>query len=134
MWAARTPDELTTWKRAAEKDARLSALVFGGGVWIGISILLAGGWVASAQGMASQKFLPDSFWSRLLILAIVGFPFAIWMFRREKRKHLERALAMTICPGCDTAGEYNEGSSCNCGGAFVLQSTVRWIEDEEPKS
>ena len=130
MWITRTSEEVAKWNTAATREARFQGLLFGGLACGGIAVLLAGGWVASAKWVAVQDGVSGGFWLRLPVFLLLGLPVAVWLFRREKRSHLERASRMTICPKCDTAGEENAGEQCQCGGEFVLQSTVRW-EDEE---
>lgn len=133
MWIARTAEEVAKWNTAAIREARSQGLLFAGLAYGGVAVLLAGGWVASAKWVAVDGGVSGGFWFRLPAFLLLGLPVAIWVFRRETRTHLERASRMTICPKCDTAGEENKGEHCQCGGEFVLQSTVRW-EDETTSS
>ena len=130
MWKQRSSVEMTKWDVAARREARFQAFLFVGLGLPVVSAVLAGGWVASARWIAAQDRVAGSFWSRFLFFILIGLPFAAWVYRREQRRQLERASLMTICPKCDKAEEGNAGARCACGGEFVLQSSVRW-EDEE---
>jgi hypothetical protein len=130
MWIQRNSEELKRWNAAARKDARFQGLLMGGLIWVGASIILAGGWVASANWVAVTQRLAGGFWSRLLFVGALGLPFAAWVYRREERRQFQMAAEMTICPRCDTSGEDNAGAACQCGGEYVLQSTMRWVDDE----
>ena len=130
MWVERNPEELLKWNAATRKEARFQGLLVGGLSWAGVSIIVAGGWVASAHWVAATQRLAGGFWYRLLVVGVLGSPFAVWLYRRVEKMDFERALRMTICPKCDTAGEGNAGAACECGGAYALQSTVRWVDDE----
>jgi len=130
MWISRTPEEVAKWNAAAAREARTHGFFVAGLSWLGITVVLAGGWIASRWGVAAQDSVAGgSFWSRFPIFAVLGLPFAYWFFRRESRSELERSLHMTICPKCDTAGEGDAEADCDCGGAFVLQSSVRWADE-----
>jgi hypothetical protein len=132
MWVPRTPEEITEWNVATAREARTQGLIFASCAWIGIAALLAGGWVVSRSGVVVQGAVSGGgFWSRFPLFALFGLPIAYWMFRRTRREELKRAEIMTVCPKCDTAAEANAGAACECGEKFVLQSTVRWV-DEEP--
>jgi hypothetical protein len=132
MWVQRTPDEMTKWHMAAAREARMSGLLVAGLSWLGITAILSGGWMASRWGVVAQDSVAaGSFCSRFPMFAVAGLPIAFWLFRRESRKELERSAQMTICPKCETAGESNAEAVCDCGGRFVLQSNVRWIDGPE---
>jgi hypothetical protein len=129
MWIQRTPEEQTQWRANAERDARSHGLMIGLLGWTGAVILLSFGWVVSfSTGMAVQRSYSGPFWMRLLVFAVVGSPIIFIARRVESRKALRKDLARTICPKCDTAAEGNGGVGCECGGAFVPASTVRWVE------
>lgn len=84
--------------------------------------------------VVAQDNLPSgSIWTRLPLCGLVVLPFAFWFFRHERNKEFERSSSMTICPKCETAGEGNADTDCACGGKFVLQSNVRWVEEEADK-
>ena len=134
MWIPRTQEEVGKWNDAATREARFQGFLFGGLAWAGVAAILAGGWSASAKWVAVQDGASGSFWFRLPIFLILGLTVAVWLFRREKRNHFERASQMTICPKCDTAAEGNAGASCECGGEFVLQRNVRWADEETQAS
>jgi hypothetical protein len=70
-----------------------------------------------------------SFWLHLLAFAALGFPFACWVFRRESRRELEKTMRRTICPKCDTSAEAHAGTACQCGGTFVPQSKMKWVDE-----
>lgn len=131
MWVERTPEDVVKWRRATEKEGRFSGILFAGGVYLGISILLAGGWFVGRHAVWVERDQSENFWTRLPIILLIGLPVAIWLFKREKARGIERCSQMTTCPKCDTAAEGNAGSPCDCGGSFVLQSTVKWIDEEE---
>jgi hypothetical protein len=97
-----------------------------------MTAILAGGWIAGGRAgvIAQDSVASGSFWSRFPIFALAGLPVAYWLFRRESGRELEHAKRTTICPKCETAGEGNAEATCECGGSFVLQSTVRWVDDE----
>ena len=84
--------------------------------------------------VAQDSVAAGSFWAEFPIFALVGLPVAFWFFRHERTKELERSSQMTICPKCDTAGEGNTNAACDCGGKYVLQSSVRWIDEEESEA
>ena len=132
MWTPRTEKEIEQWHASTKRDAKFQASIFSGGVWLGLSAILAAGWIAGGKAglVAQDSVAPASFWSRLPIFLLVGLPVAVWMFRREYKKELARAKYMTICPKCETADENNEGQVCSCGANFVAQSSVRWVEEE----
>jgi hypothetical protein len=135
MWIPRTPEEAKKWHATTVREARTAGLFIAGLVWLGLTVLLAGGWIAGGRaGVIAQVSVSEgSFWGRLPIFALAGLPVAFYLFRREQSKELEHSTNMTICPKCDTAGEGNAETPCNCGGTFVLQSTVRWLDDESSK-
>jgi uncharacterized membrane protein len=129
MWIQRTPEEEAKWRASAEKDARSHGLMIGLLGWAGAVILVSAGWFVSfSTGMAVQRSHSGSFWIRLLIYGVVASPIIFIARRVESRKALRKDLARTICPKCDTAAENNAGAACQCGGAFVPASTVRWVE------
>ena len=132
MWIPRTPEEITKWHAATQREARSAGWLVAGLSWLGLTAILAGGWIAGGRAgvIAQDSVAGGSFWSRFPIFAVAGLPVAYWLFRRESRRELESALQMTICPKCETAGEGNADTVCQCGGTFVLQSTVRWVYDE----
>jgi hypothetical protein len=135
MWIPRTPEEVEKWHAASQREARSHGWLIAGLSWLGIVVVLAGGWIAGGRAgvIAQDSVAGGSFWIRFPIFAIAGLPVAYWLYRRESRRELESALQMTICPKCETAGEDNAGAACPCGCTFVLQSTVRW-EDSEPSA
>ena len=97
-------------------------------VWVLVSVLTAAGWfVGFRSGFAFHISRGGSFLLRLLLFAVLGFPFAYWVFRREGRRELEKTMRRTLCPKCGTIGEANEGAACQCGGAYVPQSTMKWV-------
>src|ERR1041385_3949883 len=129
MWVQRTPEEVAKWHTATEREARSHGRLMGGAVWALVSVLGAGGWVVSfSAGFAAQRSTPGTFWWRLPIVAILALPFAWFVFRRESKKELAQITRRTICSKCDTAGESNAGTSCQCGGVFVSHSTMKWVE------
>jgi hypothetical protein len=132
MWVQRTEDEIKEWNIATAREARTQGLIFAVGTWLGITAILAGGWIAGGRfGVVAESAVAGGgFWSRFPVFAVCGLPVAYWMLRRTRKEELKRAELMTICPKCDTAGEENAGAPCECGGNFVLQSTVRWVDDE----
>jgi len=131
MWVQRTPEEIAKWHEATAREALSHGRFIAGMVWILVSVLLAGGWFVSIRaGFAAQQSTSGSFWLRLPIVAAVALPFAWFVFRYESKKELAELKRRTICPRCDTAGEGNTGGPCPCGGTAVLQSTMKWIEDE----
>lgn len=134
MWIPRTPEQVEKWHASSRREARFNGRLYAGGVCLIIPLILAGGWTAGAKGTAAQGAVSGgSFWSRFLIFVLLCLPVAYLIYRRECKKEMERALRMTICPKCETAGEDNAETPCSCGGTFVPQSTVRWA-DEEPKA
>ena len=129
MWIQRTPEEEAKWRASAEKDARSHGLMIGLLGWGIAVVLVSAGWFVSfSGGMAVQRSYGGSFWMRLLIFGVIASPIIFIARRVESRKALRKDLARTICPKCDTAAEGNAGASCQCGGAFVPASTVRWVE------
>jgi len=133
MWVQRTAGEREQWHRTTARDARSHGLIIGGMVWVVLSLMLAGGWVASAQfAVVAESGGSGSFWKRLPILAIVILPLCWWISRREGKRKLHSAIHRTICPKCETAAEGNAGLSCDCGGSFMPQSTVKWSDEPKP--
>ena len=134
MWVARTPEEVKKWHQSTKRDARLDGWILGGGCWLGLTALLAGGLIVGGRsGIVAQDSVGGgSFWMRFPPFALGMVPFGYWLYRREVAEKIARALQMTICPKCDTAGELNAGVACSCGGTFVLQSTVRWEDAPTP--
>ena len=129
VWVHRTPEEEAQWRARAEEGARSLGLMIGLLGWAGAVILASFGWVVSfSTGLAVQRSYGGTFWTRLLVFAMLGSPIIFIARRVESRKALRKDLARTICPKCDTAAEGNAGSACQCGGAFVPASTVRWVE------
>jgi hypothetical protein len=131
MWIPRTPEEIMKWHAATKREARSAGWLMAGLSWLGITALLAGGWIAGGRaGFITQDSVAGgSFWSRFPIFAVAGLPVAYWLFRRESRREFENAMQMTICPKCEATGEGNAGAVCQCDGTFVLQSRVRWEEE-----
>ena len=136
MWIPRTPEEVTKWHAATKREARLNGCLIAGASWLGTTAVLAGGWIAGSRaGVIEQNSdATGSFWSHFPIFAAWGLPLAYWLFRRESRRELERALQMSICPKCETASEGNAEAACECGGTIVLQSTLRWVDEESSAS
>ena len=132
MWIPRTPEEVTKWHIATQREARMHGWLIAGLVWLILTAILAGGWIAGGRAgvIAQDSVAGGSFWSRFPIFAIAGLPVAYFLYRRESRRELANSLQMTICPKCETAGEGNAEVTCGCGGIYVLQSTVRWTDDE----
>ncbi|PWU09483.1 MAG: hypothetical protein C5B50_27280 [Verrucomicrobia bacterium] len=129
MWVQRTPEEEAQWRANAERGARTHGLVIGLLAWGFGVILLSAGWLVDFKtGLALQRSYGGTFWLRLLIFGVIGSPVIFIVRRVEGRKALRKSLARTICPKCDTAAEGNAGAACQCGGAFVPASTVRWVE------
>ena len=129
MWVQRTPEEVTKWQKAAEREACSHGRLIAGIVWVLVSICAAGGWFfffSGGTGIAAQRDVSGSFWLRLPVFGLVVAPVAYWIYRHEKRKELVKITRQTICPGCDTAAEGNAGAGCKCGGSFVLSSTMKW--------
>jgi hypothetical protein len=133
MWIPRTSEETQKWQDSTAHEARVQSLIYAGGCWLAIAALLAGGCMAGANfGIIAQDSVSGgSFWSRLPSFALPGIPVAYWLFRRNVREELARAKYMTICPKCEKADDNNEGQACDCGGTFVAQSSVRWVDDEQ---
>jgi hypothetical protein len=132
MWVQRTPEEVAKWKAVTQKQARSDALQIGIGAWIGAALVLSAGWVASFRtGVAVQGSFGGTFLTRLPVFALLTAPIAFIAFRYENRKKLNGVEARTICPKCDTASEGNTGAACGCGGSFVPQSAMKWIEELE---
>src|SRR6266850_1199106 len=98
MWIQRTPEEVTKWHMSTTREARTHGLFVAGLSWLGITVVLAGGWIAGGRmGVVAQDSVSGgSFWSRFPIFAVVGLPIAFWLFRRESRSELDRSLQMTI--------------------------------------
>ena len=129
MWIRRTPEEEAQWRASAEKDARSHGLMIGLLGWGGAVILLSSGWLVNfSTGMAVQKNYGGTFWMRLLIFGVLGSPIMFIACRLESRRAFRKDLARTICPKCDTPAEGNAGRTCQCGGAFVPSSTMKWVE------
>jgi hypothetical protein len=131
MWIQRTPEETAKWQQTAESEARSHGRFVGILVWVAFSVLGAGGWyvfLSSGAAVAVQKDVAGSFWGRLPIFGLIAAPFSYFVFRYESRKSLRKDVARSICPKCDTAAEGNAGTTCQCGGAFVSASTVKWVE------
>jgi hypothetical protein len=89
--------------------------------------------VSFSGGFVVHRTMLGSFWLRLLIIGVIMAPFSWFVFRRECRNDLAKIHGRSICPKCDTAADGAADALCPCGGTFVPQSTVKWIEDE-PKS
>ncbi len=132
MWIARTQEEVTKWHAATKREARSAGWLIAGLSWLGITALLAGGWIVGGRAgfITENSVAAGSFWSRFPIFAIAGLPVAYWLFRRESARELESSMQMSICPKCEATGEGNAGTPCECGGSYVRQSTVRWVDDE----
>ena len=133
MWIERTTDEIDQWHAATRRAARRRTLFFAGLIWAVCTVLLASGWyfVSVRTGMVLHRERPGTFWSRLPITAAVMCVLALWFYFREMRRELKQATQCTICPACDTAGASNAGVTCQCGGVFVAQSAMKWVDDEE---
>src|SRR5262249_17116301 len=98
MWVPRTPEEVIKWQAAADKEARFQGVLFGVLIWAGVVFALSAGLVVSSRWITLQQSVSGTFWTRFPVFAIPGLPFAFWLFRREKKAHLDRAMQMTICP------------------------------------
>jgi hypothetical protein len=132
MWIPRTPEEVAKWHTATVREARSAGWLIAGLSWLGITALLAGGWIVGGRAgfITENSVAAGSFWSRFPVFAIAGLPVVYWLLRRESARELQRAVQMTICPKCEATGEGNADTPCQCGGSYVRQSTVRWIDDE----
>jgi hypothetical protein len=132
MWVSRTPEEIARWNAAVEKQARSDGFQIAAMAWLGSTVVLSAGWVASFRtGVAVEGGFGGTFWTRVPVFAVATLPIALIAYRYERKKRLRRANEQTICPNCDTASSCNVGSSCSCGGSFVPQSTMKWIEEIE---
>ncbi len=130
MWTQRTPEEVAKWHEATEREARSHGRLIAGIVWVGVSVLVAGGWFVSFRGgFATHSSTSGSFWLRLPIFAALALPFAWFVYRRESRSELAKLTRRSICTKCEASGESEPGTACQCGGTFVAASTVRWVED-----
>jgi hypothetical protein len=127
MWIERTAEEVTKWNTVAQREARRHGLLMGASVGFFVSVLASCGWFFSMQGVV-QHSVTGSVLVRLPIFAVLVLPFSVWIYRRESHKEMTKASRRTICPKCDTAGEGNAGATCQCGGVFVPQSTMKWVE------
>jgi hypothetical protein len=129
MWIQRTPEEEAQWQQSAEQDARSHGLMIGILAWGFAVLVLSAGWMVSfSTGVIVQRSFGGTFWMRLLVFGLLGSPVIFIARRAESRKALRKARLRTICPKCDTAAEGNAGATCQCGGAFVLASTMKWVE------
>ena len=133
MWIQRTPEETAKWHAATIREAKTHGLLVAIVSWLVITALLAAGaGMASAWGASMQSAVTGgSFWSRFPIFAVMGLPVAYWLFRRETQRELDQRTQMTICPKCETASNFNADALCECGSQFVLQSSVRWVDEPE---
>jgi hypothetical protein len=132
MWVQRTQDEVARRKESTRKQARSDGLQIGIGAWVSAAVVLSAGWVASFRaGVAVEGSFGGTFLTRLPVFAILTSPIALVAFRYESRKRMKGAEARTICPECDTASESNAGAACGCGGSYLPQSTMKWIEHAE---
>jgi hypothetical protein len=130
MWVDRTPEETKKWHEATAHEARSHGRLIAGCAWFLVTLVFAGGWFFSYRtGVATQQVPSASFWVRLPVIALISFPFAWFIFRRETRNELAKLKRRTVCPKCDTSGEAEEGTNCSCGGVFVSASSVKWVED-----
>ncbi len=136
MWIQRTPDEVAKWNAAAEREAFNHARLLTGIIWILVCVIFAGG---SSFLLASGTIIPVQMnssaisWLEWPSIVLITAPFAYWLFRREKRSELKKIQQRTICAQCDTADSGNAGVSCQCGGSFVLSSTMKWVEERRTK-
>jgi len=107
MWVERTPEEMKKWSERTAKEARNHGRLMAGVVWILVSLMLAGGWVASARWNAvAQTGNPGgSFWFRCLVFGILILPFCWWLYRRESKRELHQATQRTICPSATRRGK-----------------------------
>src|ERR1044072_2497548 len=129
MWVKRSPEEISGWRKANEKEARSGGLFIGIFAWAIVVITLSAGWIVSFQsGIALQRNTAGTFWTRLPIIALVASPIIFIASRYESKKALRKAEQRTIRPDCDAAGAENAGTTCQCGGTFVPSSTMKWIE------
>ena len=130
MWIQRTPEEIAKWHDASQREARSHGRLIAGMVLVIVPLLLAGGWFVSFRtGAAVQQSTSGSFWVRLPIFVAFTLPFAWFIYRRESRSELAKLTRRTVCPKCDTSRESNDGATCHCGGNFVSQSTMKWVDE-----
>ena len=131
MWLPRTPEEVEQWHAATRREAKFQITLLTVLIWLGLSALVAGGWIAGNRfGVVVQESVSGTFWSRFLLFTLVGSPIAFWAYRHELRKDIAKSNRMTICPQCEQSAAGNIGATCDCGGSFVPQSTVKWVEPE----
>lgn len=129
MWVKRTPEEIAKWQEGMVRQARTDGLLIGIVAWVLGALVLSGGWVVSfGAGFAVQRNFGGTFWTRLPIFAVICAPIVFLARRVESRRAMRSAGVRTICPQCDTAAESNAGAACQCGGTFVLSSTMKWVE------
>jgi hypothetical protein len=103
MWIPRTPEEVQKWHAATQREARSQGWLIAGLSWLGITALLAGGWIVGGRAgfITENSVAAGSFWSRFPIFAIAGLPVAYWLYRRESARERESTMQMTICPKCE---------------------------------
>lgn len=132
MWIKRTEDEVARSIANAKSDAFVHGLIIGGGAWVLMTAMIAGGWLVSfSLGIAIQRGGDGDFWQRIPRSALMTLPVAAFAFWYERRKALRKELGRTICLQCDTVGEANVGRQCACGGEFVSRGNVKWIEEQK---
>lgn len=114
-----------------EREARSHGLLVAGLVFVAAP-LAAGGWMISFRtGVIMQMNTTGSFCSRLAILIALAIPSAWFIYRRESRRKLAKLTEQTICRKCDAFSQKNEGTACDCGGAFISLRQFKWVEEPQ---
>jgi hypothetical protein len=130
MWVQRTPEEVANWRSAARKRGRLDGLMIGVMAWIIAVMVLSAGWFVDFKtGVMVENKYPGTFWTRVPILALVASPLIFIAGRFGAKRELRNEEHRTLCPKCETVGNDNAGTTCDCGGAFVLTRELKWVED-----
>ena len=94
------------------------------------SLFAAGGWYVGFQsGVLIQFNRGGTYCGRLVLSSLAMLPIAYWMYRRESKRELVKIDARTVCPKCDSGGEANDGATCQCGGAFISQREMKWVDE-----
>jgi hypothetical protein len=129
VWIRRTEAEVARWHEITRRDARSNGLTIAILAWVVVIVLVSFGFFYFGNGLIIQHQILLGNGMRLAIFLSIATAISWWINRFESRRELAEAGRRTRCPACGAGSADNLGQSCGCGDVFVLQSTMKWVED-----
>ena len=129
MWVKRTEVEEARWHEITGREARSRGLPSAIVVLVATLCGTAGGVFSFRFGAIIPTPHSGSLPARLIVCLFFGPFMALFIYRRIVRNEVSKSLQRTICAKCGSAGEQPAGTDCVCGGQYVPQSTMKWVDD-----